>query len=344
MQAHRVRVLIVEDFIPFQKMIQLILQELPELQVVGMVDDGLEAVRKAKELRPDLVIMDIGLPKLNGIESARSILQVYPQCIILFLTQESSLDIVRDAFRLGARGYVKKEYAVAELLQAVSAVLDGKQFVSSGISNPSPNLTPPLPRQDLCPDEVCTSGEPSRGVASTCQHELQVYSDEAILLGAAARFVKTAIRNGDPVLLIAGDAVRSSLFRHLQSSDGIDRVTVVQRGRYLSLDAHEMMKLFMVNGMPDPIRFDELIGGLIEAAKAPLADDRKVAVFDECAALLWAEGKTEAAFRVEQLSNKLVDRYAVNILCAYPVTNFHGEADYDEIQELCAKHSAVHSR
>ena len=342
MQAHKVRVLIVEDFIPFQKMIQLILEEVPQLQVVGVVDDGFEAVRKAKELQPDLIITDIGLPKLSGIESARSILKVNPQCKILFLTQESRLDIAQDAFRLGARAYVKKEYAVAELLQAVSAVLDGKQFIGSGISNPSPSLTPPLPGQDLCPDEIC-SGEPSRGVASTCHHELQVYSDEAILLRSAARFVKTAIRNDASVLLIAGDTVRSNLFRHLKP-DGIDRVTVEQCGNYVSLDAHEMMSLFMDNGMPDPVRFFELFGGLIAAVgNAPLAHDRKVAVFDECAGLLWAAGKTQAAFRVEQLCNDLVDRYGVSILCAYPVDDFHGEDDYDEIKKLCAEHSAVYS-
>src|SRR3954447_15295348 len=109
-------------------MIRWILQGVPELQVVGVVGDGLEAVRKTKDLRPDLIIMDVGLPKLNGIEAARHILEFAPRCNILFVTQESSADVVEHAFRLGARGYVEKDRIGSELLKALSAVLDGKKF------------------------------------------------------------------------------------------------------------------------------------------------------------------------------------------------------------------------
>ena len=337
----KARVLIVEDSLPFQKMIRWILQGVPELQVVGMVGDGLEAVRKTKDLRPDLIIMDVGLPKLNGIEAARQILEFAPQCNLLFVTQEASADVVQHAFQLGARGYVIKDLIGSELLDAVSAVLDGKQFVSSGISiEPSFNS---LPAQRLRRDEPCTSGEPSRGHADTCSHELQIYSDEAVLLSSAARFVKTALRNRESMILIAGDTVRSRLFERLQS-DGIDRVTVVQRGNYISLDVREAMSLFMANGMPDPVRFIELLRGLIAAAaKATFTANRKVAIFAECAALLWAAGNTQAAFRVEQLCNELAQRYGIKILCAYPAANFHGDEDLEEIKGLCAAHSAVDS-
>jgi len=81
-------------------------------------------------LRPDLVVLDIGLPGLNGIEVARQIRSLVPESIIIFLTQESSSEVVQEALSLGARGYVVKGKAIADLLAAVDAVLLGMTFVS----------------------------------------------------------------------------------------------------------------------------------------------------------------------------------------------------------------------
>jgi len=106
----------------------------PELQVICEVSDGLVAVHKAEELQPDLILLDIGLPTLNGIEAARRIRKVAPKSRILFLTQESSADVVQEALSLGAAGYVLKVRAGSELLAAVEAALQGKQFVSSGLA------------------------------------------------------------------------------------------------------------------------------------------------------------------------------------------------------------------
>ena len=129
-----VRVLLVEDFPPFQKLIVWTLTEIPELQILGVIADGLEAVRRAEELRPDLIIMDIGLPNLDGLEAARRILKLAPQCKVLFLTQESSLDMVQEAFRLGGWAYISKEQIPTDLPHAVRAALAGKRFLSKGIT------------------------------------------------------------------------------------------------------------------------------------------------------------------------------------------------------------------
>ena len=96
------------------------------------VSNGLEAVQKAQELKPDLVLMDIGLPGLNGIEAARRIRTVTPNSKVIFLTQESSPEVVREAVILGASGYVLKSQAETDLLIAVDAVLQGKQFFYNG--------------------------------------------------------------------------------------------------------------------------------------------------------------------------------------------------------------------
>jgi DNA-binding NarL/FixJ family response regulator len=129
-----VRVLVVDDFEPFLRFICAMLRKGPELQVIGEVSDGLEAVRKAEELQPDLILLDIGLPTLNGIEAARRIRKLSPESKILFVSQEASADAVQEALSLGAAGYVSKAQAGSELLAAVEAVLQGNQFVSSGLA------------------------------------------------------------------------------------------------------------------------------------------------------------------------------------------------------------------
>jgi DNA-binding NarL/FixJ family response regulator len=95
--------------------------------------DGLEAIQEARELKPDLILLDISLPKLNGIEAAKRIHQVAPQSTILFLTLNNSEDVIQAAFSNGAKGYVLKSDAGRELYRAIEAVVQGRRFVSSGI-------------------------------------------------------------------------------------------------------------------------------------------------------------------------------------------------------------------
>jgi DNA-binding NarL/FixJ family response regulator len=97
-----VRILVVEDFAPFRQFIAETLATRRDLHVICEVADGLEALQKAAELRPDLILLDIGLPSLNGIEAARQIRKLVPESKIIFLTRESSADVVREALKLGA--------------------------------------------------------------------------------------------------------------------------------------------------------------------------------------------------------------------------------------------------
>ena len=127
------RVLVVEDFAPFRQLICKMLANRPHLQVIGEVSDGLEAVQKALELKPDLILLDIGLPSLGGIEAARQIRKLSPGSKIVFLSQESSPDVVQEAVNLDTCGYVLKTKAGCDLFAAVDAVLDGVRFVSGGL-------------------------------------------------------------------------------------------------------------------------------------------------------------------------------------------------------------------
>jgi DNA-binding NarL/FixJ family response regulator len=129
-----VRVLVVDDYESFRRLVCSLLEDEKGLQVVGEASDGPEALEKVAELNPDIVLLDIGLPQLNGIETARQIRKNAPDCKIIFLTLERNPEMARAALASGALGYVIKVDLAAELLAAVRAVIRGERFVSSSLS------------------------------------------------------------------------------------------------------------------------------------------------------------------------------------------------------------------
>ena len=137
--THNARILLVEDFEPVLRYEASLLQENPEWQSIGEATNGLEAVQKAETLRPDVILLDVGLPKLNGIEAARQILVIIPGSRIIFVSQESSASVVTEALSFGALGYVLKARAGSDLRAAVEAVLEGGQFVSRGLIASKPD-------------------------------------------------------------------------------------------------------------------------------------------------------------------------------------------------------------
>jgi DNA-binding NarL/FixJ family response regulator len=145
-------VLVVEDYEPFRRFICSTLRKRPELRIVAEVSDGSEAVHKAQELQPGLILLDVGLPKLNGIEAARQIRKISPESKILFVSQISSRDVMEEALAIGALGYIVKMHAGSELLAAVEAVRRGKQFVSASVGGRVlpivHDLSSPLPVRD----------------------------------------------------------------------------------------------------------------------------------------------------------------------------------------------------
>jgi DNA-binding NarL/FixJ family response regulator len=319
-----IRILIADDYEGWRRQVRLLFQERPEWQVIAEALDGSEAVQKAEELKPDLILLDIGLPRLNGIEAARRIQQLSPGSKIIFLSLHNSLDVVQAALSTGARGYVRKTEAQSELLPAVDAVLRGKQYVSSSLEGY---------------EFTDTSGE-----KAPYRHEVLFYSDDTVLLDGFARFIAAALKAGNAAIVLVTKLHGDSLLEKLKEQ-GVDTDDALQQGTYVPLDVAEALSEAMVDGLPDQVRFFGGIGGLIEAAaKAAKSKQPRVVVCGEGVALLHAEGKTDAAIQIERGCNNLAKIHHVEILCAYPLRNFNGKEDEHDFQSICAEHSAVYSR
>jgi DNA-binding NarL/FixJ family response regulator len=336
------RVLVVEDFEPFRRFICSTLRKRPEFQIVEEVADGLAAVQKAEELQPDLIVLDIGLPLLNGIDAARQIRQLSPKSKILFMSQESSADVVQQALALGALGYVVKSHAGGELLPAVEAVLQGRQFVSEGLSGP---YFTPLPDAKTL-DRPNDSFQPLAlgRMEITRNHEVEFYSDDAAFVVGFTRLIEAALESGTAVILVATDSHRKSLLQCLREHD-VDIAAAVDQGRYVSVDVVKTLSTFMVNDRPDPARFRTVVDNLVAtAAKASGGDSRRVAIYGECAAALWEQGKADAAFEVEHLCDEVARRGNVDILCGFVLNSSQREQEREIYAKMCAKHSTAASQ
>ena len=317
-------ILVADDFEGWRRQVHSLLQVRSAWQVIAEASDGSEAVQKAEELKPDLIVLDIGLPKLNGIEAARRIRQRSPSSKIVFLSMYNSPDVVQAALGTGALGYVLKSDARRELLPAMDAVLRGKQFVSSTL-------------KDYQFTDTSAEKAPHR-------HEVQFYSDDALLLDTFAHFIAVALKSGRAAIVAVTESHRDGLVSRLKEH-GLDVDAATQQGTYIQLDVDKTFDTFMVDNMPDAARFFQIASGLIEAAaKAAKQQHHGVVLCGEGTSVLWVEGKPDAAIRLEQLWDSVGAAFKVNILCGYALSSFHGEEDEHVFQSICAEHSAVHSQ
>jgi DNA-binding NarL/FixJ family response regulator len=317
-------ILVADDFEGWRRQVCSLLRARPEWQVIAEASDGSETVQKAEELKPDLIVLDIGLPKLNGIEGARRIRQLSPCSKIIFLSLYNSPDVVHAALSTGALGYVLKSDARSELVPAVDAVLRGNQFVSSSLQGH---------------ESTDTSGEK----IPRC-HEVLFYSDDTLFLDSFASFIAVALKAGDAAIVVATESHREALALRLKTQ-GVNVDAATQQGTYIQLDVAKTLSTFIVNDMPDAARFFEIVGDVVQAAaKAVKGEHSRVVACGECSPFLWAEGKPDAAIRLEQLWDSLGTAFKVDLLCGYALSSFHGKEDEHIFQSICAAHSAVSSQ
>ena len=138
MQNSIIRVLVVDDYEDWRRFARSKVEKEDGLEVIGEVSDGLQALQQAQQLQPDLIVLDIGIPTINGLEVARRIRESTPKTKILFLTENRSPEIAEQALSTSASGYVVKSDAARELLPAIRAVLAGKRFVSARLAGHFP--------------------------------------------------------------------------------------------------------------------------------------------------------------------------------------------------------------
>ena len=322
------KILIVDDFEEFRVFLESALQKRREFRAIWQAADGLEAVQQAQALQPDLILLDIGLPQLNGIEAARRIQQVSPNSKILFVSQEFSEVVVEQALLLGAHGYLWKSDTAGELLSAVDEVLQGRQFVSSSLRSRTIRKT-----SVVLPQKV----------ESVYGHQVASYRDDASFVTDFARFIEAALKIGNPAIVIATEPHREGLQEALQRRN-CDIAAAIQEKRYIALDANETLSTFMVDGWPNA---DRVLRGmrdlLAEAAKVARSERPRVAACGEMGPMLLAQGNGAAAIELEHLTHEIADTSDVDILCGYMMRDIQRKENSDFFEKIRAEHSGAYS-
>ena len=306
-------ILVAEDFTAFRQYVCDRLRERPDFQVVP-VADGLAAVRAAEDLQPDVALLDIGLPALNGIAVAKDIRAHCPQSRVVFLTQESSPEIVDAARDLGADGYILKT-RTRYMMPLVEAILaDG----------PRPNGHSHGTRPEF---------------KGPRQHDVHFYANDSALVDSAERFVLSRLATHDAAIVALTkprlDALAVRL-RRRQST--IDRA--IEQGTFLTIDAAVTVAAITASAVTD---WDGVRQSwrdvLTSAATATGRAHPRVAAFSETAALLLAARHLEAAMALEQEGEDLLatpELPTLDLTCVYPVLPVN-----DGFKTICAAHSMV---
>jgi CheY-like chemotaxis protein len=334
-----ISVLIAEDFPGFRQFLSATLRQRSSIQEIHEVSDGLEAVRKVAQLQPHLVLLDIGLPTMNGIEVARKIRELSPKSKIVFVTSLSSTEIAREALTTGAHGIVLKIDASSELLSAVAAVMRGEQFVSrSFLTHAGVSEAPIL---DADRDRLFSQVLNSSNRNNAYGHEIDFYSDDDEFVEVMASVIGTDLQSGSAVVFVASKGPRERVFSRLAAYPAFD--VAVAEGRYQPLDADELIDSFMVGGELSRDRFLQVTNSAVSlAASASKANGRRVVGCGECAPLVWSRGHKEAAIQVEQMWNEVSKDHLFDILCCYPFASIKNQEDSRALQQICAEHSAIH--
>ena len=173
------------------------------------------------------------------------------------------------------------------------------------------------------------------------QHGVQFYSQDKFLLEELSNYIGNALRVGDAAVVVATEPHRNGLLRWL-TAQALDVAALIEQGRMVVVDAAQVLATFMEVEWPNEERFDDVVGGILAKALASAGSAQpRVAVFGEMVALLWAEGKPEAAIRLEQLWNGLARTKSFSLYCAYPLNCFDREEDAELLVRVCNEHSAV---
>jgi DNA-binding NarL/FixJ family response regulator len=210
MLSKKTRILLADDHSVVRRGFHMILSAQPDMEVAGEATNGREAVESAAALKPDIVVMDVSMPELNGIEATRRIAEVSPRTRVLALSMHKDSVYVREILRAGARGYLLKDASDADLVSAVRAIARGEGYLSPAVSDAvlsdyRKHVTNPVDLLSSREREVLqliAEGKTNKEIANSLN--LSVYTVEAhrgrimekLNLHSTGELVKFAIRNG----------------------------------------------------------------------------------------------------------------------------------------------------
>ena len=334
------RILVVEDSDSLRSLICAALESHSEFRVVAQSREGFAAIQKAEQLQPDVVVLDIGLPNMNGFAVARHIRMRAPRARVLFLSLGSSAEDVRHAFGAGGHGYLTKLDAGHELLPAVSAVLQGGQFISRTVRG--------LSTSDIAAPSTTGSARTEGFHTQPPEterrlHLVEFHSSATRMLESFADFLSASLDANKRAIAITAESHRHRLSKMLQTR-GVDVAAAIAEERYFTLDVADALSTFMVGDRLDRRRFSQSAGALLERA-AHGADPTGVRVVacGECAPVLWARGLRDVAIELEQLWDQIADTHRVDVLCSYPMKDARGTTDQEMVRRISDVHSDVWS-
>jgi CheY-like chemotaxis protein len=287
-----------------------------DFDVVGVATDGQAALESARQADPDLIVMDVAMPRLDGFQAVRALRKTASQAKVVFLSMHESDDYVLEAFECGGQGFVLKTRVQADLASAIDQVLAGRLFV--------PSLKSLF--------HVADGGS---------GHAMQLHRHSDTFLDGVCEFFHLALQRGDATCLIGTEPVRAAVGARLRER-GWDLDGSAAAERHLVVDAAEALNRFMRGDSPDPERLSEIADELehyrLTRAEGPVS---RLTVFGEMASVLSVRGNSAASVEVERNWTRLTHHLPHFTLCAYSSDCFDDEIHADLFANVCAEHWAV---
>ena len=308
----RPRVLVVDDHRPILDTVSAILAD--DFDIVGAATDGHQAIQMAHELEPDVVVLDVQMPGVDGFQTLRALHETGFASPAVFLTMHRADEYVIEAFRCGARGYVLKTRIARDLATALDQALLGRRFV--------PSLTSLFHLGD------------------GAVHAMQLHNYVESFIDDVAGFFDFALRRGDATCVIATSPIRQGLTERLRAR-GWDIGASSGHKRYLVVDPHDALHRFMRNGLPDADLLAEVVAEM-DQYRGAVAEgtSSRLTIFGNMATILSDAGNVDAVIAVERLWHSLTNSLPFLTICSYPRSCFH-----ERVPELwprvCAEHEVL---
>ena len=288
----------------------------------GEASDGIEAIEKVSQLHPDLALIDINMPRMDGLEATRIIRRESPDCSVVIVTQNDARIARQQARSVNANGFVTKSGLARDLISEMGRVAMENNSSLGETKNGA------------------DQGEPWCGLlagAAPRDHIVQLYQDQQFLNRAVCRFAAAAIANGEGVILVPTVA-HWDAFRPRMESEGVDVKAAEKRGQLTIVDADNLLPTFMRDGMPDSPVFLGLAANVVAQARGE-GRYQKVRWWGEMVNILWERGDVAASMNLEDLFDKLAHEQDIAIFCSFLMDNFNGDVHARMLPRLGENHS-----